>query len=69
MTQATPFFVVYDVEGVVPIKVMVPSAWLALASKLTNPHGRIYDVEALEERRKDTKDRWMSYLKASRAYN
>lgn len=36
---------------VVSVEVMVPSARLALASKLDDPHQWVYDMEALEEMR------------------
>lgn len=32
------------------IEFKVPSTRFALARKLSNPHDRIYDVEAIEER-------------------
>lgn len=37
----------------VPIEVMVPSARVVLPSKLSDSHDRIYDMEALEERKVD----------------
>lgn len=45
----------------VPVEVMVPSARLAPASKLSDAHNRIYDVEALKEMRYSGKNKWMSY--------
>lgn len=50
-TQATPFSLVYEAEVVVPVEIAVPSARLALASKVLDSEGRAYDVEALEEPR------------------
>lgn len=39
----------------VPIKVMVPSTRLALASKLNDAHDQIYDVETSRKERKPRK--------------
>lgn len=61
LAQATPFSLIYEVMPMVPIKVMVPSTHLALASQLSDPHGRIYDVEALEEMRHSVENKWLSY--------
>lgn len=47
-TQAQPFFLVCEVESIVPIEVMVSSAHVALASKASGSHSSIQDVEALE---------------------
>lgn len=48
-------------EVMVPIEVLVPSANLAVTSKISNSCSRIYDVEALDEKRQNngylTKDR------------
>lgn len=63
-TQVTAFSSVYRAEAVVPIKIMVPSARLAPAYGLTDPHDRIYDVEALEKRRFNLKREWL-LLKAN----
>lgn len=49
-TQATPFLLIYKVEEVVPIEIMVPSARLALISKVVDSKERIHDVEAIEEK-------------------
>lgn len=52
------------------IEVMVPSARLALASKLSDSRDQIYDVEVLQERRHNTENKWLSYQKQiSKAYN
>lgn len=50
-TDATPFSSVYGAKEVVPLEVMVPSAWPALVSKLSDTQDWIYEVETLEERR------------------
>lgn len=55
-TQATPFSLVYGAEAVVPFEIAVPSARLALASKVLDPDGRTYDVETLEGRRRNTEN-------------
>lgn len=53
----------------VPIEVMVPSARLALTRKLVDLHDRIRDSEALDERRHNAENRWLSYQKQiSKAY-
>lgn len=39
-------------EAVIPIKMIVLCARLALASKLIDPHDEIYDVEALGKKGK-----------------
>lgn len=49
-TQATPFLLIYKVEEVVPIEIMVPSARLALISKVVDSKERIHDAEAIEEK-------------------
>lgn len=50
--QATPFASLYETKAIVPIKIMVPSTRLVFASKLTDPHDRTHDLDALVERRK-----------------
>lgn len=40
---------------------MVLSAWLALSNKLVDPNDKIYDVEALEKRRCNVENNWLSY--------
>lgn len=49
-TQATPFSLVYGAEAVVPVKILMPSARLALTSKIDNSRERIHDVKAIEEK-------------------
>lgn len=64
------FFLVYGAEATIPVEVMVPSASLALMSKLSNSYNRIYDVEVPEEIRQYTENKWFSYQKhISKAYN
>lgn len=46
-----PFSLVYGAEAMVLVEVMVPSVRLPLMSRLSNRHGRIFDVDALEGRR------------------
>lgn len=57
-TQATPFSLVYGAEAVVPVEIMVPSARLALASKILDPDGRAYDVKTFEEKRRSAEKKW-----------
>lgn len=40
---------------------MVPSAQLAIVSPPADPYVGTYDLEALEERREDAKDRLLAY--------
>lgn len=47
-TQATPFFLDYGPEEMVPIEVMGPSTRLALSSKPSDSYDCIYDMEALK---------------------
>lgn len=56
-----PFCLIYGAKEVFPIAVMFPFAWLALSRKLVDPHDRVYNVKALEERRKNTEGKGMSY--------
>lgn len=49
------FFPCYGAEAMVPIEVTVPSARLALTSKISNPNDCIYVTEALEEKRQNAK--------------
>lgn len=51
-TDATSFFLAYGAEAMVPIDFMVS---LALVSKISDPHNRIHDIEALEEKDKTQK--------------
>lgn len=68
--QATPFSLVYGTKAMVPIEVMVPSAGLALASKIADSHNCINDIEVLSERRQSMENKWSSYQKqVSNAYN
>lgn len=53
--QATAFSLIYGAEGVVPIEITSLSARLALESKILDLNSRIYEVEALEERRRNSK--------------
>lgn len=39
----------------VPIELMIPSAQLALASKLFDPHDQIYDMKALKDKKTQSK--------------
>lgn len=49
---------------------MVSSSQLTLVSKIADSHDRINCVEALDKRRHNAKNRWLSYQKwISRAYN
>lgn len=45
-TQATPFFLVYEAEAVVPVEIKVPSARLVLAIKVSDSNNRAHDIEA-----------------------
>lgn len=57
-------------EAMVHIEVIVPSARLAFSSELSHSHGCIYVLEALEEKRYNTEDKWLSYQKQiSKVYN
>lgn len=69
-TQATPFSLVYKPEAVVSFEITVPLARLALASKVLKPDSRAYDVEALEERIRNSEEKWQAHQnQISRAYN
>lgn len=57
-TQGTPFFFVYVVERMVSIKVMVPSACLALTNKVLDSHSHIHNVQTLEEKSQNAESRW-----------
>lgn len=46
------FFLAYRAKGVVPVEIITPLVRLALISKLADPNDRIYDMEALEARRR-----------------
>lgn len=51
-------------------EVKVPLAWLPLTSKLSDPHIRIYDVEALEKKRHNADNKLICYHnQTSKAYN
>lgn len=50
----------------VPIKVLALSARQMLTRKLTDSYNRISRVEALEERKHNAKNRWLSYHKQTR---
>lgn len=43
------------------IEISVPSSCLLLASKVSNPNDPIYNVKALEEKRQNAKEKWLSY--------
>lgn len=51
LTQATPFSLVYGAEAMVLTEVMVPSACVALASKVSDSSDRVHEIKALEEKR------------------
>lgn len=54
----------------VPVEIAVSSAWLVLASKILDPDGRAYDVEALKKRRQCSEKRRQAYQnQISRAYD
>lgn len=54
----------------VPIEVKVSSARLSLTSNVSDFHYRIYNVEALDEKRQNAKEKWLSYQRQiDRAYN
>lgn len=52
LTQATSFSLFYRSKMMVLIE-MVHSAHFALASELSDSHDRIYDINALEEKRQN----------------
>lgn len=54
-TEDTPFSRVYRAEATVPVDVMTPSAHFTLVTKVLDPNEHIYDVEALEKKRKSVK--------------
>lgn len=66
LTQATCFSLFYKFEIVVHIKVVVPLARLALASKLNFPHDWIYNIEILKK--EDIMRKYMVVLSISKAY-
>lgn len=45
------------------IEFMVYSAHLVLVNKASDPNECIYDVEALEEKRKSEENKWLPYQK------
>lgn len=51
----------YWAEVLVPDDVMVHLTHLALPSKVFDPNDRIYDVEGLEEKRQNTRKKYLSY--------
>lgn len=59
--QVEPFRLVYEVEAMVPIKVMVLLARLALINRVSDSYDWIYDVEAFEKMRHYAKNKWLSY--------
>lgn len=62
-TEAMPFSLANGVEAVVPFEVLIPFARLAFESKHSELYDRIYDVEALKERRHNAENKWLSYQK------
>lgn len=69
MTQETPFSLAYG-AAVIPVEILVPSARLAIASKIDDSKERIHVVEAIEEKRLKAEERWLTYQKRIiRAYN
>lgn len=56
-TQATPSSLVNGVQKVVLVNVD-PLCLISLYEKLKDPHNKIYDTNALKERREDAKGRW-----------
>lgn len=68
-TQAIPFSLVYGAKTIVPVKVIVPSELLVLASKVADSHDRINNIKALDERRQNLENRRLSHQKqVSKAY-
>lgn len=69
-TQATSFLLVYWAETVATVEITVSSVRLAIESKILEPNNCIYNVEALEERRRNSKEKRQTYqTQISRAYN
>lgn len=53
-----------------PYRSYGPFTRLTLTTNFRTPHERIYDVEALEEKRQCVENQWLSYKKEmSKAYN
>src|SRR5436190_13325629 len=53
-TKATPFSLVYGAKAVLPLKIQIPSLWIALASQMTeeNKHKAcLRQLEALDAKR------------------
>lgn len=51
----------YGAEEIVLIEFIVLSSCLSIASKVSDFSDRIYDMEALEEKRQNTKEKLLSY--------
>lgn len=58
-TQDRPFSMVYWAKAMVSIDVIQ----LALINKLADSHDYVSDIEALDERRHNTENKWLSYQK------
>lgn len=70
VNSTTPFLLICGVEAMVLVKITIPSACLALASKVANTHNRVHDVETLEEKKHNVENMWSSYQgRISKAYN
>lgn len=54
----------------VPLEITVPSARLALASKVLEPDNRTYNAEVTEKRWRKSEEKWQAYHnQISQAYN
>lgn len=63
-TEVTPFSLIYEFELMVPIEARF------IHLNIPYSHARIYNVEALDEKRQNTEEKWLSYQRQiTRAYN
>ena len=70
LTKATPFSLVYGTEVVLPNKILVPFAKLAMNAKLYNEVLRMLELKALKERKDKTKKKLSMYQRRlNRAYD
>lgn len=64
-TKAMPFSIFYGTEVIVPNSNQCDGSLNLLRSReqASDSYGRIYDIEALEEMRHITENKWLSYQK------
>lgn len=64
------FSLANEAEVMVHIRFMVPLAHFVLTSKVSDSHDRVHDIKALEKKRQNIENKWLTYQRQiNKGYN